>query len=117
MCPAAIEPGGDGWVGFDLADHPELAEVGGWIPAATAAGTLYLVAHATEGCFIAAERRCTHEGVIMEYVASRGQLVCPRHASLFDWAGQVVGGPAQAPVRVFFAGRDGDTVWVKPTDG
>jgi Rieske Fe-S protein len=52
----------------------------------------------------------------MDYSPTRGQFVCPVHASLFDWEGQVVGGPAVLPIRVFFAGLDGDTVWVGATD-
>lgn len=113
-CNQPIDPGGDGWTAHTLAQNPELADVGGWITS-VANGKLYILAHVMEGCYVAADRACTHQGVLMDYVPARGQFVCPRHASLFDWTGAVVGGPAPTPIRVYFAGRDGDTVWVKIT--
>lgn len=113
-CDQPIDPGGAGWTSHSIAQHPELAEVGGWITSQSN-GKLYILAHVMEGCYVAADRACTHEGVLMEYNPDRGQFVCPRHASLFDWTGAVVGGPAPAPIQVYFAGRDGDLVWVKIT--
>lgn len=115
-CSPPLEPGAEGWRAFALSEHPELAEVGGHIATSTPNGNLFIVAHVVEGCYVAAARRCTHQGVLMTYEPSRGQFVCPRHGSLFDWRGAPVGGPATAPIEVYTAGRDGDTIWVKAPD-
>ncbi|MEQ1505010.1 MAG: Rieske (2Fe-2S) protein [Myxococcota bacterium] len=115
-CDQPIVPDGPGWRGFKISEHPELDEVGGWMASATAGGKLFIIAHVQEGCYVAADRRCTHQGVIMDYVPDRGQFVCPLHGSLFSWTGEKVGGPAPTPIQVYFAGREGDTVWVLVTD-
>ena len=68
-----------------------------------------------EGCYVAVARRCTHQGALVHYNPARGQFVCPLHASVFGVDGGVVGGPAPTALQVFFAGRDGDKVWVHVT--
>ena len=111
-CDQPIVPEGEGWIGFDLSRRPELATVGGWIPATTRSGLQYIVVHVSEGCYVALARRCTHQGALVAWNPDRGQFVCPLHASVFDIDGSVVGGPAPTPLDVYFAGREGDTVWV-----
>jgi nitrite reductase/ring-hydroxylating ferredoxin subunit len=106
-----VEPGGAGWTALPLADYPDLAEVGGWY-GVTAGGRSLVVAHAFEGCYVAIERACAHEGEPIDYVPSRAQFVCPRHGAIYDLQGDKVAGPQPTGLAVFPCGRDGDTVWV-----
>lgn len=115
-CDQPVEVDGEGWGGFDVTVRTELQTVGGWIPATKPSGFQYIVAHVEEGCYVAVARRCTHQGALVAYDPGRGQFVCPLHASVFDPDGTVVGGPAPLDLEVFFAGRVGDTVWVRVTD-
>ncbi len=48
------------------------------------------------GAFVALSARCTHQGCHVR--PSRGFLVCPCHGSTFGSDGEVVRGPAQAPL-------------------
>lgn len=111
-CDQAIDAGGAGWTGLALVDYPDLGEVGGWY--AVVVGALEIVvAHVIDGCYVAIERACAHEGEPIDYVPERGQFVCPRHGAIYDWQGDKVAGPAPTGLPVFPVGRDGDTVWVR----
>jgi Rieske Fe-S protein len=114
-CNQPIEPDATGWVGYSLSLHPELASVGGWkgltIPGSTPVKSI-LIAHVQQDCYVAVARNCTHQNTLIEYDPDRGQFVCPRHASLYDWEGVPVGGPAPVALEVFTAGSDGEKVWV-----
>ncbi len=48
------------------------------------------------GTFVALSARCTHQGCHVR--PARGFLVCPCHGSTFGPEGEVVRGPAQAPL-------------------
>ena len=109
------DPGAPGWFGFPLADYPDLAEIGGWY-GLTAGGRNIVLAHVEEGCYVAIDRACTHEGELVNYNASRGehgQFVCPRHGAVYDLDGTRVSGPAPADLPGHPAALDGDTVWVQ----
>lgn len=114
-CDQPIDPDAAGWTPIRLSEHPELEDVGGWLPT-QANGKLIVVAHVQPGCYVAVERRCPHRGTLIGFDPARGQFVCPAHASIFDWDGAVVGGPSPGPIEVYFCGRDGDTVWVRGPD-
>lgn len=114
-CDQPIDPGAPGWTAIQLSQHPELETVGGWLPT-QANGKIIIVAHVQQGCYVAVERRCTHRGTLIDYDPARGQFVCSAHASIFDWEGFVVGGPAPAPIAVYLCGREGDTIWVRGPD-
>ncbi len=108
-------PGAPGWFGLPLADYPDLAEVGGWY-GVLAGGRNIVVAHVEEGCYVAIDRACTHEGELVNYNASRGeygQFVCPRHGAVYDLDGTRVSGPAPADLPGHPTAIDGDTVWVQ----
>jgi Rieske Fe-S protein len=114
-CNQTIEPDAEGWVGYSLSLHPELGEVGGWkgltIPGSSPVKSI-LIAHVQQDCYVAVARNCTHQNTLIEYDPARGQFVCPRHGSLYDWEGVPVGGPAPVALEVFTAGSDGEKVWV-----
>jgi Rieske Fe-S protein len=114
-CNQVIEPEAEGWVGFPISLHPDMGNVGGWaglvIPDTDPAEWI-VVAQVRAGCFVALSRRCTHQNGLLAYDADREQFVCPNHASLFDWAGLPVGGPAALALKVYTAGSDGEKVWV-----
>lgn len=111
-CSQPIEPGAPGWKPFPLDSYPELREVGGWVGGSDGNGLLILVAHVQQDCYVAAARRCTHSQVVMDYSPEQAAFLCPLHGALFGWDGAVLSGPPTVPLDVFFAGRDGETVWV-----
>jgi cytochrome b6-f complex iron-sulfur subunit len=109
-CEQVVEAGGAGWSALDLADYPELANVGGWV--------YYqgiLVAHAYEGCYSAIASACAHEGVTIEYdpVLNRFKCPPPGHGAVYDLQGNKVAGPQPTGLPVYPCGRVGDVVWVK----
>lgn len=110
-CVDAVQPGAAGWTGFPLADYPDLEVVGGWY-GVTAGGRSLVLAHVIDGCYVAIDRACAHEGVPIDYRPDRGQFVCPRHGAIYDWFGEKVAGPQPDGLPTHPAGRDGDTVWV-----
>lgn len=54
---------------------------------------------------------CTHQQCDINRFQS-DEFVCPCHGSRFDTRGQVVQGPANAPLRQFSVTRNGDTVTI-----
>ena len=109
------DPDAPGWFGFPLADYPDLSEIGGWY-GVTAGGRAIVVAHVEQGCYVSVDRACTHQGVFVNYIESRGehgQFVCPLHGSVFEIDGTKVAGPAPTDLQGHPAALDGDTVWVQ----
>jgi nitrite reductase/ring-hydroxylating ferredoxin subunit len=104
--PAA---GTTGWTALSLADHPELAVVGGGIQV-DLEGRKLAVGHYEDGCFAAVDRICTHEGC--ETYFSSGRFVCPCHGAVFGLDGAAVSGPTVVAVAAFSAIRVDDTVWI-----
>src|SRR5688572_19980526 len=72
-CNQPFVAGGEGWGAIQIANHPELAEVGGSIPATSPGGTQYILAHVEPDCYVAVARRCTHQGVLISYDPARKQ--------------------------------------------
>ena len=81
--------------------------VGGAVVVQTATGKV-AIAQPRAGEVVGFSAICTHQGCTVR--AAGTQLVCPCHGSLFDaFTGQVVQGPAQAPlgtVGVAVSGQD-----------
>jgi cytochrome b6-f complex iron-sulfur subunit len=60
----------------------------------TSVGDL-LVAHTTDGAFVALSATCTHQACLITGYAGQ-DYVCPCHGSEYSQTGQVLSGPAPA---------------------
>ncbi len=67
---------------------------------AFADGKFYL-ARLADGGFLAVNRKCTHLGCSVPWVADEQRFACPCHASAFDIHGAVVNAPAPRPLDLF----------------
>ncbi len=108
-----IEPGtaAEGWTELPFDQYPELASLYGHAYL-TLEGRPVVIAQVEEDCFVALERPCSHEGVLIEYREERNGFVCPRHGAIYAWDGRVLGGPAPTDLTSFPAGRRADAVWI-----
>ena len=64
-----------------------------------------------DGTPVALLARCTHRGCQPEPVADR--LVCPCHGSEFDLEGNVLEGPAEAPLTRYEVSAEGDRLVIR----
>jgi cytochrome b6-f complex iron-sulfur subunit len=64
------------------------------------AGRFY-VSHIEGAGLLALYQRCTHLGCTVPWRQDEGIFHCPCHSSLFNTAGEVLGGPAPRPLDVF----------------
>jgi cytochrome b6-f complex iron-sulfur subunit len=64
------------------------------------AGRFY-VSHIEGAGLLALYQRCTHLGCTVPWRQDEGIFHCPCHSSLFNTAGEVIGGPAPRPLDVF----------------
>jgi cytochrome b6-f complex iron-sulfur subunit len=64
------------------------------------AGRFYL-ARLENGGFLALDRRCTHLGCTVPWLAGEGRFACPCHASTFTITGEVSGPPAPRPLDTY----------------
>lgn len=69
-----------------------------------------IVAKTLSGTFIAVSQACTHQGATVEYQASNNRLYCPAHGSLFQANGNVITGPASAPLRAYNTTLNGNNL-------
>lgn len=60
-----------------------------------------LAAGNTSASFTAVQVICTHQGATIGYNANQGLFICPSHGSEFSQSGQVVQGPATAPLQKY----------------
>jgi cytochrome b6-f complex iron-sulfur subunit len=58
-----------------------------------------LAAGNASNSFTAVQVICTHQGATIGYNANQGIFICPSHGSEFSKTGQVVQGPATAPLQ------------------
>jgi cytochrome b6-f complex iron-sulfur subunit len=108
-----IDPQDPGWWELPLAEHPALAEVGGWEVVSLPEALLeVIVAQPTESCWFATWRICTHGACELSWEAEERQLVCPCHDSRFEEDGAVAQGPATEALRSFPVGRLGQSLWI-----
>lgn len=103
----------EGWVEVPLAEHPALEEVGGASPYQNGPALLdVLLVRASEECYLALWRNCTHGACHVEWSEAHRHLECPCHGSLFGEDGEVLKGPATRALRTFRVLRDGNSLWI-----
>ncbi|MBE9141806.1 QcrA and Rieske domain-containing protein [Planktothrix mougeotii] len=61
---------------------------------------------------IAVNPTCTHQGCTVDWNASQSSFVCPCHNSRYAPGGNVVRGPATAPLKTYDVKIDGDLILV-----
>jgi len=64
--------------------------------------------------FIAISTRCAHLGCPVRFVQAAGNFICPCHGGVYDFEGQVIGGPPVRPLDRFQTRITGDTLEVGP---
>jgi quinol---cytochrome c reductase iron-sulfur subunit, bacillus type len=52
--------------------------------------------------WVALSSRCMHLGCPVRYVAAAQRFICPCHGGVYDFTGQVVGGPPVRPLDRFY---------------
>ena len=52
--------------------------------------------------FVALSSRCMHLGCPVRYVPAAERFICPCHGGVYDFTGQVVGGPPVRPLDRFY---------------
>lgn len=76
-----------------------------------------VLARDARGEVVAMDRRCTHLGCLVGPSDDGAILVCPCHASAFTAEGEVLRGPATAPLRKLETTVDASgKVWVRGLD-
>ena len=58
--------------------------------------------------YIALSSLCTHQGCVVSYNHSNGNLPCPCHGSIFSTSGSVLNGPASSPLAKYEVTQEGD---------
>jgi cytochrome b6-f complex iron-sulfur subunit len=77
-----------------------------------------LLVHLNGGRFFAVEATCTHEkDCQLEWSRERQQIVCPCHGCVYDVYGNVIEGPASAPLGTVPIERAGDKLFVRRSRG
>ena len=64
--------------------------------------------------FIAISTRCAHLGCPVRFVRAAGNFICPCHGGVYDFEGQVIGGPPVRPLDRFQTRVNGDTLEIGP---
>ena len=64
--------------------------------------------------FIAISTRCAHLGCPVRFVKAAGNFICPCHGGVYDFEGQVIGGPPVRPLDRFQTRVTGGTLEVGP---
>jgi Rieske Fe-S protein len=102
---------------------------GGWVAVANTAdlpvgqGAVYsvnnkpvLVVHTQDG-YHALSATCTHLGCIVFWSEQKGVIACPCHAAFFTTNGDVISGPAPAPLPGYRVQVEGDQIYVEGGQG
>ncbi len=71
-----------------------------------------IIAHLTNGSYVALSQTCTHQGGTVQYLASSNVFFCPVHGSAFSTDGSVVNGPAGQALRKYNVSLSGTTLKV-----
>lgn len=61
----------------------------------------FFISHLEDVGLLAMWHRCTHLGCTVPWREDERQFHCPCHSSLFNRAGEVIGGPAPRPLDLF----------------
>ena len=64
--------------------------------------------------YIAISTRCAHLGCPVRFVRAAGNFICPCHGGVYDFEGQVIGGPPVRPLDRFQTRVVGDELQVGP---
>ncbi len=64
--------------------------------------------------YIAISTRCAHLGCPVRFVKAASTFICPCHGGVYDFEGQVIGGPPVRPLDRFQTRLTGDTVEIGP---
>lgn len=94
----------------NLAENPDLANVGAVLFFNQAAGRKIFVMRASATELRATSGICTHQQCTIEWDGERFE--CPCHGSQFSSTGMVLRGPAGAPLRTFDTNLSGDQLTV-----
>jgi menaquinol-cytochrome c reductase iron-sulfur subunit len=62
--------------------------------------------------YIAISTRCMHLGCPVRFVDAAQRFICPCHGGVYDFTGQVVGGPPVRPLDRFYTRIVGDRVQI-----
>jgi cytochrome b6-f complex iron-sulfur subunit len=71
-----------------------------------------IVIHTSDGYF-ALSAVCTHLGCIVFWAEQRGVIACPCHAAFFTTNGDVISGPAPAPLETYRVEVQGGQIYVE----
>jgi menaquinol-cytochrome c reductase iron-sulfur subunit len=66
------------------------------------------------GEFIALSTRCMHLGCPVRFVAASERFICPCHGGVYDFKGEVSGGPPVRPLDRFYTRLEGGQVEIGP---
>jgi cytochrome b6-f complex iron-sulfur subunit len=75
-----------------------------------------IVIHTADG-YHALSAICTHLGCILFWAEQRAVITCPCHAAFFNTKGDVISGPAPAPLQVYRVQVEGDQIYVEGGQG
>jgi menaquinol-cytochrome c reductase iron-sulfur subunit len=64
--------------------------------------------------FVALSSRCMHLGCPVRYVPAAERFICPCHGGVYDFTGQVVGGPPVRPLDRFYTRVNNGLVEIGP---
>jgi Rieske Fe-S protein len=64
--------------------------------------------------FIAISTRCAHLGCPVRFVPAAGNFICPCHGGVYDFEGQVIGGPPVRPLDRFQTRVQGGELQIGP---
>lgn len=82
----------------------------------SAGGYIYngglIIAHLTNGSYVALSQTCTHQGGTVQYLASSNVFFCPVHGSAFSTDGAVINGPAGQALKKYNTALTGTTLKV-----
>jgi Rieske Fe-S protein len=103
----------DGKVTLSLADHPSLAQPGGFVGVdVDGLDGPVIVFKDKDGNFGACSQKCTHLGCKVKYDIDEALIACPCHGSRFNVDGSVAKGPAKDPLKKYAVEGTSDAVIV-----
>lgn len=85
---------------LSLKEHKALSKIGGFEIIPIANDTL-IVARTAADSFVACSAICTHKGCKVAYEHDAREFACPCHSARFALDGQVIKGPAKAPLKSY----------------
>jgi cytochrome b6-f complex iron-sulfur subunit len=102
-----------------IQDTPELKAVGGaYHLEIEDLEKNIIVAHVSEGKYVAVDMKCTHKGCDVSYEASTKSFACPCHGSKFDLTGVPINGPASKPLQSYAVSvTDTEVILQVPVEG